>query len=300
MLKVTKFVARTFDLDHVDLFWEIADFTAAQDVITAYEFTVLRSEGPEGPWDPLSPPFKDEYHFRDFSPNLLHKWRRLFYKLQVRHIPTDKTMLVDGSVSLVAEPDLIALEIQRQEDMLFRQFTGRRCWLFPVRTFGLKCDCFDQALGRRTVSNCPTCFDTAYVGGFMTPVECWVQIDPDRNKSANTPAQGEQQPKVTTGRLIAFPPMKPKDMIVEPENRRWRIDTVTPTERLRASVRQELGLWEIQRGDIEYKLPINLHDLANQQYAEERNFTNPQHQHDQEGTLDELLANFPGGSRRTS
>lgn len=299
MLTVTKFVTRTFDLDHVDLYWEIEDFAAAQDVISAYEFTILRSEGPEGPWDPLSPAFKDTYHFRDFSPNLLHKWRRLYYKLKIVHLPTFEE-LITNSVSLVAEPDLIALEIQRQEDTLLRQFTGRRCFLFPVRTFGAKCSCFDGVMGRRTSSNCLTCFDTGYIGGFMTPIECYAQIDPDRNKEANTPSQGTQQPKITTGRLIAFPPMKPKDIIVEPENRRWRIDTVTPTERLRAAVRQELGLWEVQRGDIEYKLPINLQDLANQQYAEERNFTNPQHVNDQEGTADDLLAIFTGGPRRTS
>jgi len=299
MLRVTKFVTRTFDLDHVDLFWEIADFTSAQDKISAYSFEVLRSEGPEGPWDPISPAFQDTYHFRDFSPNLLHKWRRLYYRLKITHLPTQEEEIV-GSVSLVAEPDIIALEIQRQEDTLLREFTGRKCWLFPVRTFGLKCDCFDSVMGRRTSSNCLTCFDTGYIGGFLTPVQCYVQIDPDRNNAANTPTQGEQQPKNTTARLIAFPPMKPKDVLVEAENRRWRLSTVTSTERLRASVRQELGLYEIQRGDVEYKLPVKLEDLANQQYAAERNFTNPQHPHDQEGTVDDLLAIFPGGTRRTS
>jgi len=93
MLRVTKFVTRTFDLDHVDLFWEIAEFGWAQDVITAYEFPVLRSEGPEGPWDPLSPAFKDTYHFRDFSPNLLHKWRRLYYRLRIVHLASGEELI---------------------------------------------------------------------------------------------------------------------------------------------------------------------------------------------------------------
>ena len=122
MLKVTKFVARTFDLDHIDLFWEIADFGSAQDVITAYNFTVLRSESPEGPFEALTPAFQDRYHFRDFSPNLLHKWRKLYYKLKIIHVPTSEELLV-GSTTLSAEPDIIGLEIQRQEDTLLRQFT---------------------------------------------------------------------------------------------------------------------------------------------------------------------------------
>ena len=75
---------------------------------------------------------------------------------------------------------------------------------------------------------------------------------------------------------------------------------MTPTERLRSVVHQELALHEIPRGDVEFKLPINLQDLENQQYAEERNFTNPQHVNDQEGTVDELLAIYAGGPRGSS
>ena len=299
MLTVTKFVTRTFDLDHVDLYWEIADFEAAQDVITAYTFQVQRSESPAGPWDNLTDPFQDRYHFRDFSPCLLHKWRKLYYRLKIIHTPSLDELLVPA-VTINAEPDIITLEIQRQEDTLLRQFTGRRCWLFPVRTFGAKCVCFDKVMGRRTTSNCVNCYDTGYIGGYLSPIEFYMQVDPDRNMSSPTAMHGDHQPKNTTARLGAFPPTKPKDIIVEPENRRWRVITVTPTERLRSVVHQEIALHEIPRGDVEFKLPINLADLANQQFAEERNFTNPQHVHDQEGTVDDLLAIFSGGPRRTS
>jgi hypothetical protein len=46
--------------------------------------------------------------------------------------------------------------------------------------------------------------------------------------------------------------------VVEGENKRWRVMTVTPTERLRAVCRQELTLTSIPMTDIEYRLPINL------------------------------------------
>lgn len=299
-LVVTEFVARGFDLDHMDLFWKIADFHSATDQINAYEFYIHRSESPEGPWEQLAGPFVDQYNFRDFSVCLLHKWRTLFYKLRVVHKPTSEEIWVDGAASLMAEPDLIALEITRQEDTLFRQYTGRRCWLFPVRTFGPKCSCYDSALGRRTRSNCLDCYDTGYVGGYLTPIETYMQVDPSADSPSNTSLKGESQDKNTSARLISYPPMKPKDILVEAENKRHIVVTAARTERLRATVHQEITLHQVPRGDVAYKLPINLQDLENQQWAEERNFTNPQHIDDQsgEGALD-LLSIYDGRPKGT-
>jgi hypothetical protein len=274
-LVVTEFVARSFDLDHMDLFWKIADFDAVHEAITAYDFYILRSESPEGPFETIAGPFQDQYTFRDFGSNLLHKWRRLYYVLRIIHKPTDEEIKV-GPVALLAEPDLIALEIQRQEDALFRQFTGRRCWVFPVRTFGPKCSCYDPVMGRRSRSGCIECFDTGYVGGFLRPIEFYMQVDPNPSSSQPTALHGEKQPRNTSARCGAYPLLKPKDIIVEPENIRWKVVTAVSTERLRSAVHQELSLTQIPRGDIEYKLPINLEDLANQKFSEELNFTNPQ------------------------
>jgi len=294
-LKVTKLYARSFDLDYLDLYWEIESFERAQDVITAYEFTILRSESPEGPFNKLAGPFKDQYRFRDFSQNLLHKWRQLYYKLQIRHVPTDET--VDAGVcTLEAEPDLIALEIQRQEDVLFREFVGRPCWLFPVRMFGEKCTCFDRVMNRQTHSNCITCFDTGFIGGYMTPIEIWMQIDPDSGNPQNTSIIGEIQPKNTSCRVGPYPPIKAKDLIVEAENRRWKVVTQSGTERLRAIVHQELSLHLVVKGDVEFKLPINISDLR-RTWAQERNFTNPQHVDDMDYKESELLDIYDGSPR---
>ncbi len=275
-LKVTSFTARSFDLDYIDLWWEIETFTRSVDVISAYRFTISRSESPEGPFEAITPPFTDQFHFRDFSVNLLHKWRQLYYKLTVTDLRNSESVDV-GVATIEAEPDLISLEIQRQEDVLLRNFTGRRCILFPVRTFGEKCSCFDTVLNRQTRSNCLLCYDTGFIGGYLTPIGFYMQIDPDAKAPSNTAVIGETQPRNTSGRLISYPPIKPKDLIVEPENKRWKVVTVNTTERLRSVVHQELALHMIPRGDIEFKLPINLADLNNQLWADDRNFTNPQH-----------------------
>ncbi len=295
MLDVTKLYVRSFDLDHADVFWEIADFEGD---IRRFAFYLRRSESPTGPWERLAGPFEDRFYFRDVSPSLIHKWRNLYYQLEIIDKVTSESAFF-GPTSQVPEPDLIALEIMRQEDMLFREHVGRRCWLFPVRTFGAYCVCFDRTTGQRTKSNCLNCYGAGFLGGYLTPVECFVQIDPNAN-SPNLTTLGEKQFNITSARLIAFPPVKPKDVIIEAENVRWRVVSANTTQRLRSVVHQELTISAIDRKDIEYKLPVNIADLTTLEPSANRNFTNPQHV-DEPLSVKDILAVYghqPRGSAR--
>ena len=101
-----------------------------------------------------------------------------------------------------------------------------------------------------------SCFDTTYVGGYATPMGIFVQVDPSTEETQKTETS-EEQFKLTTGRASSFPPLKAKDILVEAENVRWLINKVTPTEKLRAVVRQELQLWRLPKDDINYRLPVD-------------------------------------------
>lgn len=284
MINVTKITVRSFNLDHLDVFWEIAPVAGPplgsdlQHEIYDYDFYVLRSEAGAGPYVQLGGPFRDVYSFRDISAELLHKWRQLYFKIRVVHRVTGEEKTFGPASSLEPEPDLIAAEIIRQEDMLFREFVGRRCILYPARTFGPACSCYDVVTGRKTRSACRLCFGTGWLQGFMSPVEVFVQIDPFPKNSEVSSLQ-ERQPNNTTARMISFPPVSPNDILIESENRRWRVRSVTPTQRLRATVRQELVVHEIPKGDIEFALPVQI-DVRSHRPAAERNFTNPQNTDD--------------------
>lgn len=300
MLKVTKISVRSFDLDHLDVFWEIDKVPGpARDgdphEIFDYQFFVLRSgDSALGPYEVAAGPLRDQYMIRDVQVSLLHKWREYYYKIRVVHVPSGKQEEFGPSASLTPPPDLIAAEIIRQEDVLFREFIGRKAWLFPRRTFGPVCSCFDMTLGRRTRSGHAACFDTGFLGGFMSPIEVYVQIDP-HGKNFNANSIGELQQNDTAGRMISFPPVSPRDILVEAENRRWRVLGVTPTQRLRATVRQELRLHEIPKGDIEYDLPINLSNIQNLEPSAKRNFTNPQNI-DNDRDFKDIAAFFSGST----
>lgn len=293
-VSVSKFMVRSFDLDHLDLFWEIEALTSSSETheIFDYDFYIERSPGPMGPFAPLAGPFRDQYRLRDVTVSLLRKWQQYYYKLKVVHRPSGETKEW-GPVTQEPEVDLIAAEIIRQEDILFREYAGRRCWLFPIRTFGPLCTCFDVTLGRRTRAAHLPCFGTGYLGGFHSPIEIFLQIDPVAKSSVASPLQ-EAQSQDTTARMISFPLVAPNDIIVETENKRWRANPVGGTERLRSPVRQELSLHAIPMGDIEFSLPVNV-DTQSLTPAADRNFTNPQGIEQSNDSVDDILSFFGRG-----
>lgn len=303
MPKVTKITVRSFDLDHLDVFWEIDQVVAGssddlkQHEIYDYQFFVLRSEAPAGPYEVVGGPFRDPvYYFRDNRVSLLSIWRSFYYKIRVFHAPTT-TVNEYGPISHdEPEPDRIARAVRYQEDVLFREIVGRKCWVFPVRTFGPRCSCWDPISQRRTRSNHLPCFGTGWLGGYLYPVECFIQVDPNP-KNGQVSSLQEAQGSPTKARLSAFPPVSPRDIIVESENRRWRVDAVVPTERLRAVLHQELTLVEIPRGEIEYALPVNV-DVKGLQPASERNFSNSVNIGSDEGNYDDIISFYgtPRGS----
>jgi len=278
-LTVKNPLVRGFSLDFLEVTWEIENTTLDPHDFLTY---VLRSESPMGPFDIIAGPFEDRYRFVDNRVNLQHNWRSLTYK--IRNIEkADPTNVADSDAfDFNGSPDLIAAEIQRLERLLWEEYAGRRCFIFPVRTFGTYCpNCYDGpekgkgfAMQKRR-SQCLTCYDTGYVRGYFDPIEVFMQFDPSP-ASVQTLPHAERHQNDSTARLPNFPQLKPRDIIVEPENKRWRVVQVSATERLRSIVHQELRIHEIAKGDIEFKLPIRIENLRDFEPSPGRNFTNPQ------------------------
>jgi len=261
MIEVTSILVRSYDLDHLDLFWELN--SQMQEAIEEYDFFILRSiDGFAGPYQQVAGPFYNTYQYRDPDVHRLHKWRDYFYKLKLVHRASGRVREY-GPESLRAPPDRIALEIQRRECLLWREFAGRSVFLYPKLTFGQRCrHCWDEGsrgntIGRAVQSNCATCYDTTFVGGFAYPIEIYAQIDPHPKGLQRTDLK-EHQYEVTTARTIAYPPIKPGDMIVEAENKRWLVESpVSHTEKKRAVIRQELKLSLYSPDDIKHSVPVN-------------------------------------------
>lgn len=272
-------LVRGFSLDFLEVTWEIEDTTLDPH---DFQLEIFRSESPMGPWDQVAGPFEDRYRFVDNRVNLLDRWRQLYYKIVSTEKVDTANVAESDAFTFHAKPDLIAAEIQRLERLVWEEFAGRRCFIFPVRTFGYRCPhCYDGPgkgkghTSQRTRSHCLTCYGTSFVRGYFDPIEIFIQVDPSPKANQVLPI-AERQQVDTSARLPNFPLVKPRDIIVETENRRWRVVRVTPTERLRSVVHQELVLHEIAKGDVEFQLPIHVEDLRDFEPSPGRNFTNPQ------------------------
>jgi hypothetical protein len=271
VLKLQNLRVRSLDVDFNEVSWELAP--TSEDVFD-YTFAVLRSESAMGPFDELVSGFEDRYLFIDNNIKAGHNYRQYHYKIRVTHKASVDTEDF-GPVSISPDADLAAVEIRKHMNLLMREFAGRRCWLLPRRTFGQRCGCWDNRLQKKTRSGCVTCYDTSYVYGYLHPIETWVQIDPTPKAEQPTNVSKLQQEN-TTARCGYFPEMKPKDIIIEAENKRWKVVKVTQTEKGRAIVHQELELHRIPSTDIDYKIELVLdHALRDLFISPARNFTNP-------------------------
>ena len=272
-LEVKNVKVRSLSVDYNQVTWEIADTT--EDV---YDFTfqILRSEAAAGPFDAVSPEMEDQYIFVDNTIKGSHLYRQYHYLVRVKHKASGTTTDF-GPFSKGPEPDLVATELRKHINLLMREFIGRRCWVLPVRTMGQRCgDCWNDRLKKRTRSGCRTCYDTGFVRGYHRPMEVWVNFDPSPSNEQPTNV-GRVQQTSTTARMGFFPPVKPDDLIIEPENLRWKVRTRSTTQQGRAPVTQEIQLHLIPSSDIEYVVPLDLErQIEDVFFNPNRNYTNPQ------------------------
>jgi hypothetical protein len=284
LISLVNLRVRSLDIDFNEVSWELED--TSEDVLD-YTFQVQRSESPSGPFDTISVPFQDQYVFFDKALRTGDRWRKYYYQILVLKVPTNETCTF-GPSSQAPDADLVAQELRRHMQLLFSEFAGRRCWILPVRSFGQRCSCYSLKQRVRTRSGCRLCYDTSFVRGYLHPIESWIQVDPSPKTKQYTNV-GQQEQSNTTMRLVWYPPLKPDDLIIEPENRRWKVVQVNQTEQGRAGVHQEVQIHEIPPKDIEFAIPLNMDKALKDIFLNpQRNFTNP-------STLDAFMDNeLPG------
>ncbi len=279
MLKITNLKVRSYDIDYLDVFWEIEP---TYDDVHAYTFTVERSNAEFGPFTDLTGAFSDKYHVRDNTVKGQHSfYTKFFYRIRVIKLADSSYMTYpeDGSgVALEAPPDLMALEMARSNRFKLKTHSGRALWVFPRKRTGQRCSCYDEVMQRKLRSGCKTCYDTSWVGGYDTPVQIYGQIFDPVETTMKTHI-GEVNAEQSVCRLPNFPEVMPGWVIIEAENKRWRVGTdsnaLRKVHKGRALIRQEVPIHRIPTGDIEFQLPLNVSNIDKINTSPPKNFTSP-------------------------
>lgn len=275
MIEVVNIIVRSYSVEYLDISWEIKD---TQDNVRDYDFYVLRSMSPEGPFDVIAGPFVDFYMFRDSTVPKTTPNRVWYYK--IRTVKRDTGEEKDWGNTFYMRPatqnapaDLYAKEMSRRMNLLLSEFIGRKYILYKIRTFGQRCPtCWDPIKKAKRLSYCVDCFGTGFAGGYHSPMIIHLQLDP-APESVQTLGDQETLQKNTTARCSNYPPLTFRDVLISPENERWRVSQVSTTTKLGAVVHQNLTLHLIPRTDIEYRLPVNAEYF---QASPEREFINPE------------------------
>lgn len=260
----------TLERDAITVSWEIKD--TVEDMNT-YTVSVWRSESAGGPYQRVSQEMNagDVFLFEDRSVNIFSKWREFFYRIRFskddasqEYGSTDPGQVLNGKdpggVVMEAPPDIEALETMRRFELVLREYAGRQVITLTERTWGQTCgQCWDALKRRRTMSSCQTCFDTGYAGGFFSPVLTRCMKPPSQIMTSINP-MFEIQPNDLVMWFGPRPRLKPRDVVIGIDGRRWRVINLAPSEKGWARTRQTIQMRELSKDQIEYKIPIKQSD----------------------------------------
>ena len=279
MISISDVRVRSFELDFMDVYFDVSP---TFEDLADYQFVVQRADSQFGEYVNLTVPFRNRFHVRDNTVRGQYSfYDKLYYRVKVTNTSTgDEAFFPElGGVCLSAKPDLIALEMARMNNLRLKEFSGRVVYVFPKMRSGQRCsNCYDRVAQRKVRSQCGTCYDTTWVGGYTAPVQTYAMvIVPNETTTHSDFANIEVENSMIM--LGNYPEVREGDLIVEAENVRWRVgSTITKVQKQRALIRQQAQIHRIPKGDMEYRVPLNLSDdeVRDLIATPLRNYSNPQ------------------------
>jgi hypothetical protein len=246
----------SFAISHLDIIWEYTEEVVGE--VSNYLLYIYRSSGQAGTWELMTPTGFDitRLFFRDHRVNLLSKNREYFYKLKTVNTITGEEVEYDPA-GLELLPDVISLDIVRRSNLLL-DFVGMDVIVFQVKKQGVRCSCYDAKLGAKIRHNCESCFDITFTGGYNRGIKCKMNIVRGANDLTNT-AMGDIENNMARGWTSNYPVISPRDLIVIPNNERYRVLTpVNYSTKLGFTTSQQFNLGQLDRSDIAFKVPISI------------------------------------------
>ena len=230
--------------------------------LTTVEVELQRSESPAGPFvalhvfDPTT-----TFAWTDRTVPWRSKNMEIYYRLVGREKTTGDVVYTSCAFGFQGRLPMDALEIIRQHNILLRGVNGHKpktgihCTLYKRRNFGARCPyCTDAMTLRVVISQCRMCAGTGFAEkGYYTPIAIDIsfQIHPRVLQLSNL---GKSEENETTAFMTNFPILYPGDMIVEPNEKHWRVRNTEVTERNRTVVHQLLRLRQLDHNDVEYEV----------------------------------------------
>lgn len=266
MLVVRKLTVDAYLSGSFDLEWEIEDTT---EDISDYRFVVLRSAGPVGQYSPVSPPLEDTYSFADTTVQWDAVSKEYYYKVRVvkndgEYVDYPREMRAGAGqqgmlgVTIGSPGDAKAREMVRREWLRLHLNTGGYI-VFPRRRFGTFCpECVSSGVRRK--SNCRTCYDTSYLGGFLRAYEIPGEETPISQQILLT-GKGASDMKQLEVQTPPSPKMYAGDVLVDMAGLRWEVSQITLRRHVQLPIMQHALIDLIPLSDAKYDLDADVKSL---------------------------------------
>lgn len=169
----------------------------------------------------------------------------------------------DSRNRLAKSDYLVWREIVRRETLGLNKFTGINGFLLRKIVQGAKCTtCLDEVTGEPSMSNCPTCFGTGYLGGYHTPMPLrgdWTSSPPASSETKQE-GTGIVDSHVAVVHALPFPLAKFGDVWVDiATNIRYYVAKPTEENQYRGvPTSQEITVSRLPVSDAAYKVPVTL------------------------------------------
>jgi hypothetical protein len=241
----------------------------------SYTFAIQRSGSSEGPWETLRAGAPNIFNYVDDLTNqpqygddekvhLYSLQKQIYYRVTV--VPPSGCVNQATSDPHCIRPELVEpwlaglrRRLRYDEDILFRKFNGVPLVILKRRRWGDRCtECYDAVTQSILKEHCTECYGTGFKLGYWSPVTTWGRIYPPHNIDPQTTPRDKRESSQQLITLLDIPLLEDNDLIIERDaNQRFCIRRQTQTELKRRSVHQQVTGSLIERGAVEYEIPVD-------------------------------------------
>jgi hypothetical protein len=254
MLTLTSLDITSYDIDALTLTWAFSDVSAS-----GFSISVYRSEAPSSDiteYDLIaSGVTASGFSYSDTSVEKLYDPQRTwYYKLKIIDLSDLSSSIAPATPAYLDDTSThkVFRRVKALKEKALRVGGGRTIYILKRRTWGTHCpDCYNSTLGRQTENECLTCFNTGWTGGYYDPITITGMINPAPQFNQIT-MFGEFMPSDCVLNMLNYPPLRPKDVVVETTNQRWIVRQVRPLEFQGTLLEQTVHLSRILPDDTIY------------------------------------------------
>lgn len=213
------------------------------------KLVIKRSDSPVSEFSEIGSVDDTEVFFVDDAPLTHRKYIPQYYKVKNPDDTYSKTVYTPFN------PEKHVLEQNRLLERHLRRDVGKLSYYFRRKSTGLRCDCWDEDLGKSVISDCPDCAGTGRKKGYADPVEVYISYPPLAPNSIQLDhiKFNILTPNAWTGN---YPPIYPDDVIIRADDMEVFVveGEVRVTGRLLYPSRQMFQLRGVEHQSVEYGL----------------------------------------------